>query len=96
MININSNIWNKAGVSVICVPENDDVNKTLLRLLCIYGINKRWGGKNIYELIDKKVKGKYEVKNTNEFTKLQIRKYKQDFLKVVSILCTFMKILQLE
>ena len=50
MININSNTWNKAEVSVIRVHENDDVNKTLLRLLCICDINKRWGGKNIYDL----------------------------------------------
>ena len=50
MININSNTWNKAEVSVIRVHENDDVNKTLLQLLCICHINKRWSGKNIYDL----------------------------------------------
>ena len=66
MININFNTWNKAVVSVIRVHENDNVNKTLLRLLCICDINKRWGGKNIYDLIDKEIKGKYEVKNMNE------------------------------
>ena len=35
MVDINSNTWNKIGGSVIRVHENDDVNKTLLRLLCI-------------------------------------------------------------
>ena len=78
MININSNTWNKAGVSVIRVHENDNVNKTLLRLLCICDLNKRWGGKNIYDLIDKEIKGKYQAKNMNELTKQQIRKYKID------------------
>ena len=76
MININSNTWNKVGVSVIRVHENDDVNKTLLRLLCICEINKRWGGKNIYDLIDKEIKEKYDFKNMNKLTKPQIRKYK--------------------
>ena len=82
MININSSTWNKAGVSVMPVHENDNVNKTLLRLLCICDINKRWGGKNIYDLIDKEIKGKYEVKNMNELTKPQIRKYKIDRAKL--------------
>ena len=66
MININSNTWNNARVSVIRVHENDNVNKTLLRLLCISNINKRWGSKNIYDLIDKEIIGKYEVKNMNK------------------------------
>ena len=35
-------------------------------------------GKNIYDLIDEKIKGKYGVKNINEITKPQIRKYKID------------------
>ena len=78
MVDINSNTWNKIGGSVIRVHENDDVNKTLLRLLCICDINKRWGGKNIYNLIDKEIKGKYKVRNMNELTKPQIRKYKID------------------
>ena len=37
---------------------------------------KKIGGKNLYDLIDKEVKGKYEVKNMNDLTKQQIRKYK--------------------
>ena len=78
MVDINSNTWNKAEVSVIRVHENDDVNKTLLRLLCICDLSKRWGGKNIYDLSDKEITGKYNVKNMNELTKPQIRKYKID------------------
>ena len=62
MVDINSNTWNKAGVSVIRVHENDDVNKTLLRLLCICDINKRWGGKNIYDQIEKKLKENTKLK----------------------------------
>ena len=63
MVNIDYNTWNKAGVSVIRVHENDNVNKTLLRFLCICDLNKRWCGKNICDLIDKEIKGKYEIKN---------------------------------
>ena len=82
MVDINSNTWNKAEVFVIRVHENDDVNKTLLWLLCICDLSKRWGGKNIYDLIDKEIKGKYNVKNMNELTKLQIRKYKIDRVRL--------------
>ena len=45
----------KAEVSVIKIHKSDNVNKTLLKVLCIYDITKRWGGKNIYDLIDKKI-----------------------------------------
>ena len=69
MVNINSNTWNKAGLSVIRLYENDDVNKVLLQLLCICDLSKRWAGKK-YDLIDEEVKGKYNVKNMNELTKL--------------------------
>ena len=65
IVNIDSNTWNNAGVSVTRVYENDNVNKTLLRLLFICDLNKRWGDKNICDLIDKEIKGKYEVKNMN-------------------------------
>ena len=58
--------------------ENDNVNKTLFKLLCISDVKKRWGGKNLYDLIDKEIKGKYEVKNMSDLTKQQIRKYKID------------------
>ena len=78
MVDISAETWNKAEVSVIRVHENDDVNKTLLQLLCICDLSKRSGCKNIYDLIDKGIKGKYNVKKMNELTKHQIRKYKID------------------
>ena len=78
MVDVSAKTWNRAEVSVIKIHENDDVNKTVLLLLCISDITKRWGGKNIYDLIDKESKGKCLVKNMNELTKPQIRKYKID------------------
>ena len=65
MVDISAETWNKAGVSVTRVHENDNVNKTLFQLLCISDVKKRWGGKNLYDLIDKEIKGKYEDKITN-------------------------------
>ena len=44
---------------------------------------KRWGDKNLYDLIDKEIKGKYEVKNMSDLTKQQIRKYKIDRAKFI-------------
>ena len=67
MVDISAETWNNAGVSVIRIHENDDVNRTLLLLLCISDISKRWGGRSIYDLIDKEIKGKY--KKINELTK---------------------------
>ena len=58
MIQISAETWNNAGVSVLKIHENDDVNKTLLLLLYISDISKRLGCANIYDLIDKKIKGK--------------------------------------
>ena len=69
MVDISAEVWNKADVSVIRVHENDDVNKTVLLLLCISDASKRWGGKNLYNLIDKEIKGKYRVKNMGDLTK---------------------------
>ena len=40
MIDISAQIWNKVGVSVIREHENDNVNKTLLKLLCISDLKK--------------------------------------------------------
>ena len=65
MVHNSTETWNKDRVSVIKVHENDDVNKTLLLLLCISDVGKRWGGKNIYDQIDTKIKGKYNVKKMN-------------------------------
>ena len=41
------------------------------------------GCKNLYDLIDKEIKGKYEVKNMNDLTKQQIRKYKIDRARLI-------------
>ena len=40
MVDISAETWYKAKVSVINIHENDDVNKTLLKLLCISDIKK--------------------------------------------------------
>ena len=69
VVDIDFNTWNKAGVSVIRGHEHDNVNKILLRLLCICDLNKKWGGKNIYDLTVKEIIGKREVENMNELTK---------------------------
>ena len=45
--------WNDAGVSVLKIHENVDVNKTLVLLLCLSDKSKRLGCANIYDLIDK-------------------------------------------
>ena len=58
MVDNSVKTWNKAEVSVIRVHENDNVNETLLKLLCISDIVKRWGDKNLYDLIDKEIKEK--------------------------------------
>ena len=76
MVDISAERWISAEVSVIKI--HDNVNKTLLKLLCTFDIAKRWGDKNIYDLIDNEIKGKNEVENMNKLTKLQIRKYKID------------------
>ena len=76
MVDISAERWINAEVSVIKIQDN--VNKTLLKLLCISDIAKRWGDKNIYDLIDKEIKGKNGVKNITKLTKLQIIKYKID------------------
>ena len=65
MVDISAETWNKAEVSVIKKHENDDVNKTVLLLLCVSDVKKRWRGKNLYDLIDKEIKGKCGVKATN-------------------------------
>ena len=35
IVDISAEVWNKAEVSVTRVHENDDLNKTLLKLICI-------------------------------------------------------------
>ena len=83
MIGISIETWNKAEASIINIHENDNTNKTLLKLVCISDIKKRWGGQNLYDLTDKEIKGKYEVKNMNDLTKQQIRKYKIDRARLI-------------
>ena len=83
MVDISVETWNKAEVSVINIHENDNANKTMLQLLCISEIKKRWGGKNLYDLNDKEIKEIYEVKNMNDLTKQQIRKYKIDRARLI-------------
>ena len=78
IFDISAETWNKAEVSVIKTHENDDVNKKFLLLLCILDAKKRWGGKNLYDLIDKETKGKCGVTNMSDLTKQQIKKYKID------------------
>ena len=74
---------NKAEVTVTNIHENDNVNKTLFKLLCISDVKNRWSGKNLYDLIDKESKGKCEVENMNDLTKQQIRKYKIDRARLI-------------
>ena len=62
MIKISAKTWNNAGLSVLKIYGNDDVNKTLLLLLCVSDISKRLGCENIYDMIDKEIKGKYNLK----------------------------------
>ena len=35
IVDISTKTWNEAKVSVINIHENDDINKALLKLLCI-------------------------------------------------------------
>ena len=83
MFDMNAKTWNKAKVSVVNIYGNDNVNKTLFKLLCISDVKKRWGGKNLNDLIDKEIKGKYENKNMNDLTKQQITKYKIDSVRLI-------------
>ena len=78
MVDISAETWNKAKVSVIKIHENDDMNKTVLLLLCISDAKKRCGGKNLYDLIDKEIKRNCGVTNMSDLTKQQIKKYKTD------------------
>ena len=40
MVDINVETWSKAGVSVIRVHENGNVNKTLFKIRCISDVKK--------------------------------------------------------
>ena len=69
MIKISAETCNNVGVSVLKIYENNYINKALLLLLCISDISKRLGCANIYDMIGKEIKGKYNVKKMNELTK---------------------------
>ena len=84
MVDISVETWNKAEVSVINIHENDNANKTLLKInLYLWHCKKKWGGKNIYDLIDKEIKGKYKVTSMSDLTKQQIKKYKIDRSRLI-------------
>ena len=83
MVDSSAKTWSKAEVTAINIHENDDVNKTVLLSLCISDVSKRWVGKNLYNLIDKEIKGKYEVTDMSDLTNQQIRKYKINRVKLI-------------
>ena len=83
MINISAETWNKAGVAAIRIYENENVNKTRQLFLCIAETGKGSGCKDIYDLIDKEMKGIYRVKKMSELTKQQIRKYKTNGSRLI-------------
>ena len=83
LVDISAKTWIKAKVSVMNIHDNNNVNKTVLLLLCISDSSKRWVSKNLYDLIDKEIKGKHGVKNMSDLTKQQIRKYKIDRAKLI-------------
>ena len=59
------------------------MQKNTFKITFYFWHKKRWGGKNLNDLIDKEIKGKYEVKNMNDLTKQQIRKYKIDRVRMI-------------
>ena len=59
VVDISCERWNKAGVAVIKVHENYNVTKIVQKLLCISGVIKECGFKNLYDLVDKEIQGKY-------------------------------------
>ena len=65
MVDISAETWNKAEVAVINIHENDNVNKTVFKILCISRVKKDGVVKIFMTWLIKKFKGKYEVKNMN-------------------------------
>ena len=63
--------------------ENDDVNKTLILLLCNSNISERLNSTNKFDLVDKEIKRKYNVKKMNEVLKQQIIRYKIDRSRLI-------------
>ena len=65
MVDISAETWNKAEVVVININENDNVNKTVFKILCISRVKKDGVVKIFMTWLIKKFKGKYGVKNIN-------------------------------
>ena len=85
MVDIRAKTWINTEVSVIKIHKNDNVNKTVLLILCISDAGKRWNGESLYDLTDRAIKRKYGVKNMSDLTKQQIRKYKIDRAKLIKV-----------
>ena len=83
MVDVSAETWNKAEISLIKIHENDDLDNFFYYWFVYATPKKRWGNKNLYDLIDKEIKGKYEVKNMSDLTKQQIRKYKIDTARLM-------------
>ena len=49
----------------------------------MYFWHKKDGVVKIFDLIDKEIKGKYKVRNINDLTKQQIKKYKIDKARLI-------------
>ena len=77
MVDISAKIWNKAKVSVMKIQENNNVNKTVLLLLCIFDTKKDGAAKIFMTWLIKKLKENVGLK-TCDLAKQQIRKYKID------------------
>ena len=65
MVDISAETWNNAEVVVINIHENDNVNKTVFKILCISRVKKDGVVKIFMTWLIKKFKGKYGVKNIN-------------------------------
>ena len=83
MVDISAETWSTAWVYVLGMHENDDVNKTLILLLCVSNISERLNSTNKFDLIDKEIKRKYNVKKMNEVLKQQIIRYKIDRSRLI-------------
>ena len=62
MVDISAETWNKAKFSVINIHENDDLNKTLLKLLCISDVKKDVVAKIFMTWLIKKLKENMKLK----------------------------------
>ena len=72
MVQISTKTWNNAGVDVIIIHYRGEEKPVLW--LRIKDIGRELDDENNYDLIDKEIKGKFEI---NNLTDEQIRKYKR-------------------